>query len=60
VVVPANSIRFYENLLKHNVQAELHIYQHGGHGFGLNNTTTKDEWFLSCKNWMDSNGWLKH
>ena len=59
VVVPANSVRFYENLLKHNVQAELHIYQHGGHGFGLNNITTKDEWFLSCKNWMDSNGWLK-
>ena len=27
VVVPANSVRFYENLLKHNVQAELHIYQ---------------------------------
>ena len=59
VVVPANSVRFYENLLKHKVQAELHIYQHGGHGFGLNNKTTKDEWFLSCKNWMDSNGWLK-
>jgi len=60
VVVPANSVRFYESLLKHKVQAELHIYQNGGHGFGLNNTTTKDEWFLSCKNWMDSNGWLKH
>lgn len=59
VVVPANSIKFYENLLKHNVQAELHIYQGGGHGFGLNNKTTKDEWFLRCKNWMDSNGWLK-
>ena len=59
VVVPANSVRFYESLLKHKVQAELHIYQHGGHGFGLNNKTTKDEWFLSCKNWMDSNGWLK-
>ena len=27
VVVPANSVRFYENLLKHHVQAELHIYQ---------------------------------
>jgi acetyl esterase/lipase len=59
VVVPANSVRFYESLLKHSVQAELHIYQHGGHGFGLNNPTTKDEWFLRCKNWMDSNGWLK-
>ena len=59
VVVPANSVKFYENLLKHHVQAELHIYQGGGHGFGLNNKTTKDDWFLSCKNWMDTNGWLK-
>ncbi|HEX6227079.1 MAG TPA: alpha/beta hydrolase [Chryseolinea sp.] len=58
VVVPANSIRFYENLLKNNVKAELHIYQGGGHGFGLNNETTNDEWFLSCRNWMETNGWL--
>jgi acetyl esterase/lipase len=59
VVVPANSVRFYENLLKNNVKAELHIYQNGGHGFGLNNKTTKDDWFLRCKSWMDANGWLK-
>lgn len=59
VVVPANSLRFYENLLKNNVKAELHIYQSGGHGFGLNNNTTNDEWFLRCKSWMEANGWLK-
>jgi acetyl esterase/lipase len=59
VVVPANSIRFYENLLRHKVPAELHIYQEGGHGFGLNNPKTRDEWFLSCKHWMETNGWLK-
>lgn len=59
VVVVANSVRFYENLLKHGVKAELHIYQGGGHGFGLNNNTTNDEWFERCNNWMDGNGWLK-
>jgi acetyl esterase/lipase len=58
-VLPANSIRFYENLLKHNVDAEMHIYQKGGHGFGLNNPTTKDDWFTSCKHWMESNKWLE-
>jgi acetyl esterase/lipase len=58
VVVPANSIRFYENLLKHNISAEMHIYQKGGHGFGLNNSTTREDWFLACKHWMQSNGWL--
>lgn len=58
-VKPENSIRFYQNLIKHNVPAELHIYQKGGHGFGLNNKTTKDQWMDRCVNWMDLNGWLK-
>jgi acetyl esterase/lipase len=54
-----NSILFYESLLKNNVHAELHIYQGGGHGFGLNNKTTDDQWIERCKNWMKMNGWLK-
>lgn len=54
----ANSLRFYESLQQKGVKAELHIYPEGGHGFGLNNGTTKDEWFERCKNWMDANGWL--
>jgi dipeptidyl aminopeptidase/acylaminoacyl peptidase len=57
-VVPANSIRFYENLLKHKVSSEMHIYQNGGHGFGLNNRTTKDDWFASCLHWMENNKWI--
>lgn len=59
-VLPANSVKFYESLLQHKVQAEMHIYQRGGHGFGLNNKTTRDDWFVRCKNWLDSNGWLNH
>jgi acetyl esterase/lipase len=51
-VKPANSIVYYEALLKSNVPAELHLYQQGGHGFGLNNTTTKDQWIERLKNWM--------
>ncbi|MBL0745432.1 alpha/beta hydrolase [Chryseolinea sp. Jin1] len=58
VVVPQNSIVFYEYLLRHKVPAELHIYEKGGHGFGLNNKTTVDLWFDRCKAWMSSNGWL--
>ncbi len=54
-----NSISFYEALERRNIPAELHIYQKGGHGFGLNNPTTKDKWMKSLKNWMDSSGWLK-
>jgi acetyl esterase/lipase len=52
-----NSILFYQSLLKHNVPAELHIYQGGGHGFGMKNPTTEDEWMDRCLNWMKANGW---
>jgi len=53
-----NSVVFYEAMVKAKVKGELHLYQAGGHGFGLNNKTTKDEWFERCKNWMDANGLL--
>ena len=57
-VLPENSIVFYQALIKNKVPAELHIYQKGGHGFGLNNKTTQDAWFDRCTNWLKSNGWL--
>ena len=53
-----NSIVFYQACLRHGVPAELHIYPRGGHGFGLNNTTTPDRWTDRLRNWLDSNGWL--
>jgi acetyl esterase/lipase len=53
-----NSLYFYEALLHKKVPAELHIYPNGGHGFGLHNKTTKDQWLDRLKNWMDANGWL--
>jgi acetyl esterase/lipase len=53
-----NSVVFYEAMVKAGVKGELHLYQAGGHGFGLNNKTTKDEWFERCKNWMEASGWL--
>ncbi|WP_342645828.1 alpha/beta hydrolase [Mucilaginibacter sp. CSA2-8R] len=53
-----NSIVFYEAMVKAGVKGELHLFQAGGHGFGLINKTTKAEWFNNCKDWMDANGWL--
>jgi len=59
-VVPVqNSLMFYDALVKNKVKGEIHIYQAGGHGFGLHNKTTKDYWFDRLTNWMDENGWLK-
>lgn len=35
VVPPENGILFYQALRKHRIPASLHIYDHGGHGFGM-------------------------
>jgi acetyl esterase/lipase len=54
-----NSIAFFEALVKNGVQAEMHIYPKGGHGFGINNRTTPDQWIDRVENWMKANGWVK-
>lgn len=54
-VVPVmNSIVFYEALIKYKIPAEMHLYKSGGHGFGMNNPTTNDQWMEQCRNWMKS------
>ena len=57
-VLPENSIRFYQALLRSKVAAELHLYEHGGHGFGLHNSSTKEDWFETCVEWMRSNKFI--
>jgi acetyl esterase/lipase len=54
-----NSIRFYQALIKNKVNAELHIYQNGGHGFGLHNSTRADGWFDRTTAWMLANQIIK-
>jgi acetyl esterase/lipase len=58
IVPVANTIRYYLALHDHGVPAEMHIYEHGGHGFGLHNKTTKDKWINRCFHWMEANGLL--
>ena len=55
VVPVANSISFYNALLKNSVLAEMHIYSSGGHGFSR--YPPYNEWFGRCINWMKTNGW---
>jgi acetyl esterase/lipase len=49
-----NSIRFYQACIKNKVPVEMHLYPKGGHGFGLNNPTTTDNWMERLKNWLSS------
>ncbi|PWK16891.1 acetyl esterase/lipase [Arcicella aurantiaca] len=53
-----NTLSYYEACQKNGVSAGMLVYPKGGHGFGLNNKTTKDKWINSVKTWMDSMGWL--
>lgn len=59
-VVPENSIRFYQALLKNNIPVEMHIFEKGGHGFGINKTNLPvDEWRLLLNAWLKANNFSK-
>ncbi|MCB0638508.1 MAG: alpha/beta hydrolase [Lewinella sp.] len=47
-----NSLAYYQACIDQGVPAEMHLYPAGGHGFGLNNTTTEDDWMERLKNWL--------
>lgn len=55
-VVPVeNGLLFYEALRAHNVPATIHIYDHGGHGYGLRNPELKSWGPLSVE-WIQTLG----
>lgn len=47
-----NSLVFYQQLLQHGVLAEMHLYQKGGHGFGLQLPNRKERWLERCVEWI--------
>ena len=51
-----NSTQFYDALVKNKVKAEMHLFQEGGHGFGMINRKNKGRWFEWGVNWMAENG----
>ncbi|WP_212592758.1 alpha/beta hydrolase [Spirosoma terrae] len=53
----SNSIRFYEALRKANVPAELHLYEKGGHGFGIK-PDLPDSWMTQLEIWLRNRGFL--
>jgi acetyl esterase/lipase len=59
VVPVANSIMFDQMLIANKVPVETHLYQSGGHGFGLNNPTTTSPWFTLLNSWLVSNKFIR-
>lgn len=59
-VVPVeNTINYYLALKEHNVLGEMHIYEKGGHGFGLGIEGTHKEWPKTCEKWLSANGFMQ-
>jgi acetyl esterase/lipase len=52
-VTPLSSVYLYAALKKAGVPAELHVYESGGHGFGLrDDNPTAANWPLRCEEWL--------
>jgi len=55
-----NSIDYFTALKNQNIPAELHIYQKGGHGFGLGkNKGTLSLWPDACIKWLNEIGMIE-
>lgn len=59
--VPAeNSVQFYLACRRHNVPAELHIYEQGGHGVGLaKQIPGTADWPQRCAEWLRGRGLIE-
>ena len=53
-----NSINYYLALKRHQVPVEMHLYENGGHGFGLGVQGTNKSWPEACEKWLISNGFI--
>ncbi|MCK9641103.1 MAG: alpha/beta hydrolase [Prolixibacteraceae bacterium] len=59
-VKPRNSIEYYLSLKREGIQAELHIFREGGHGFGMHKTgKAHDQWPLMMVEWMKAMKYIK-
>jgi dipeptidyl aminopeptidase/acylaminoacyl peptidase len=60
-VVPfMNSVNYTSALRNNNISCELHLYEKGGHGFGLGRSTnTESTWPEACKKWLVMQGYLE-
>lgn len=55
-VVPVeNILKYYDALKRNNVNAALHIFQKGGHGFTMKNKFLDEQWFYLLEKWLTEN-----
>ena len=55
-----NSLMYFQALRTAGVPAELHVWPHGAHGFGMRGTSGEaSTWPDRCEAWLRADGWLK-
>ncbi|HEV7225663.1 MAG TPA: alpha/beta hydrolase [Pirellulales bacterium] len=56
-----NSVQLFSALKKAGVRSELHVYDAGGHGYGLRpqKEFPVTAWPKACEAWLARGGWLK-
>jgi acetyl esterase/lipase len=59
-ISPLNSLLLAAEAKKSGVSAEVHVYDAGGHGYGLRPQANLPvtSWPKRCEEWMQRNGWL--
>ncbi len=56
----AQSALLLSKLKEHNVPAELHVYQNGGHGYGIRKSALPvSQWHHHLATWLEFNGYFK-
>jgi hypothetical protein len=52
-------VRFYEAVHNHKVSAELHVFESGGHGFGIyRDDRPVDRWPDLLEGWLKWHKWI--
>lgn len=57
-VAVENSINYYLALKNNKIQCELHLFEKGGHGFGLGVLDTSKNWTFNGENWLKNNCYI--
>jgi dienelactone hydrolase len=56
----SNSAEIFQRWTKAGAPAELHIFEHGGHGFGFRrNGSTSDAWPTAFRAWLTTHGLMQ-
>jgi acetyl esterase/lipase len=58
-VPSAESVNIYQTWTRATLPAELHLYENGGHGFGMRpHNLPVDNWSLALEDWLAKHGYI--